>query len=422
MLMMLQRHLLGLAVALAYTSSTTAIPPTQFNCSTQPSTAFEPVTLHNNHGMIVTMIAYGATTTHLYVPDANNDTRDVLLGWDDATQYCHSPQHTYFGATIGRVANRIANCSFDLGGQKYALSCNEKSYDTLHGGIVGFDRRVWTATFQNQSSVTWFYHSPDGEMGFPGALDIFVTHTLTDDNEWKIDYHAEMTNDETTSTSTSTAAAAATETVIALTNHAYFNLNANVGNTPTTMDHVLHFPTSRRIVQVTGAPAYHLIPTGKIDEIARDSAWDFYSAPKKIGQDINTGDVTSLGGYDNAWVFDAPLMTRTTLLQHVATLTSPLTGIRLDMFTDQPSVQMYTGNFLNGTDTSTRIPRKKSQTFGNATEYYQWRGAVTLEAQQFPDAVHHDNFPSIVLSKGETYVQSTVYQFSIAGGHGSTFR
>jgi len=399
--MILQLHLLGLSVVLAYTSSIT--DPTQFNCSTQPTSAYEPVLLCNDNKMCLTMIAYGATATHLYVPDTNRILRDVILGWDDATQYCSNPQHTYFGATIGRVANRIANCSFDLGGKRYNLTCNDKGYDTLHGGIVGFDRRVWTAMNQTRSSVTWFYHSPDGEMGFPGALDIFVTHTITPESEWKIDYRAEMTNDST-----------ATETVIAMTNHAYFNLNANIDNTPTVMDHILHFPTSTNLVQVTGAPAYHLIPTGEVNEIVKDSAWDFTTA-KRIGQDINSGDVTSLGGYDNARVFGSPAIpdvTSTTQLPLVATMTSPLTKIRLEMFTDQPSVQLYTGNFLNGTDTKLRIPRKKSQTYGKAPQYYHWRGAATLEAQQFPDAVHHDNFPSIVLKKGETYVQRTAYRFS----------
>ena len=225
-----------------------ALPPSFYNCTEQGPTAFAPVTISNSHGMSATMIAYGATMTHLMVPDRAGTSRDVVLGWDDLTQYCANPEHTYFGATIGRVANRVANCSFDLGGKTYKLSCNEKGYDTLHGGAVGFDRRVWTASQQSSSSVTWNYFSPDGEMGFPGSVNISVTHAITEDNEWKIQYHA---------------VAGDSPTVLAMTNHAYFNLNANADNTATTMEHVLSMPGGKKRLGVSGAPDYHLIPTGE---------------------------------------------------------------------------------------------------------------------------------------------------------------
>lgn len=373
--------------------------PSFFNCSSQPANAFEPLTLKNSKGMEATMIAYGATMTHLLVPDASDVKRDVLLGWDDRSQYCANAEHTYFGATIGRIANRVAECSFELGGQKYDLSCNEKEFDTLHGGVVGYDRRVWTAVAQSSSSVTWSYFSPDGDMGFPGDLSVNVTHTITEANEWTIEYSA-LAGDRST--------------VVAMTNHAYFNLNANVDNTATVLEHVLHMPSATQALEVSGAPDFHLLPTGKVLDIAAGSALDFFTEPKPVGQDIEHGVVTANGGYDNAWIFgDSP----SDKMAHVVTLWSPRTGIQLDMATDQPSVQVYTGNFLNGTDadsssSSFHIQRKASQSFGSEPQYYHWRGAITLEAQQYPDAVHHSNFPSIELRPGGRYQQRTSYKFS----------
>jgi len=366
-------------------------PPFFFNCSSQPDGAFTHVVLKNSKGMEAKMIPYGATMTHLVVPDAWEGWRDVLLGWDDAVKYCSSPQHTYFGATIGRVANRIANCSFELDGQVYNVSCNEKDFDTLHGGVVGWDRQVWTLVNHTSNSVTWEYFSPDGEMGFPGDVSVRVSHTITEDNEWSIKYDA-VAGDK--------------KTVVAMTNHAYFNLNANVANVPTVVEHVLEIPNGKKSLAVTEAPDYHLIPTGKVLSIGAGSPMDF-TKPKRLGNDIDAGTVTADGGYDNAWIFDpAP-----SGVEHVVTLSSPLTGIKLEMFTDQPSVQIYTGNFLNGTG-DTAIPRKASQSYGKGPQYYQYRGAITLEAQGYPDAVHHHNFPSVRLDAGGRYAQTTTYKFS----------
>ena len=203
-----------------------------------------------------------------------------------------------------------------------------------------------------------------------------------------------------------------------MTNHAYFNLNANLHNTPTVLEHTLSMPTATRILEVSGAPDYHLIPTGRIDTIAPGSPHDFVFETKKLGKDIDRGDVSARGGYDNAWIFmddgdgDGVGWKPGGPVRRVATLFSPLTGIGLEMHTDQPSVQVYTGNWSNGTDPALRIRRKKSQSFGPEPQYYHWRGAVTLEAQMYPDAVHHDNFPSIELRPGGRYVQRTSYVFN----------
>jgi aldose 1-epimerase len=283
-----------------------------------------------------------------------------------------------------------------LSGKTYKTSCNEKDYDTLHGGVVGFDRHVWTAVAQSSNSVTWSYTSPDGEMGFPGVLHVNVTHTITEDNAWEISYTA--TTDS--------------ETVVAMTNHAYFNLNANVKNTPTVLEHVMSMPHGKSLQDVTTVPDYHLIPTGKVNKVAAGSPWDFFTKPKALGQDINSGSVTAKGGYDNAWLLDdwkAGMEPRSIL-----TIESGLTGIKLEMKTDQPSVQVYSGNFLNGTDSELRLLRKASQAFGSDPQYYHWRGAFTLEAQQYLDAMNNPNFPSVTLKKGEVYEQKTSYTFTVS--------
>jgi len=395
-------HLLLLFALVAVVCST---PPSFFNCSSQPATAFKPIVIQNSKGMTGTMIAYGATMTHLAVRNSpsrglKDKMSDVLLGWDDLTQYCANPEHTYFGASIGRIANRIKNCEFPLNGEIHKVNCNEKNFDTLHGGVVGYDRRVWTVERHDTSSVTFSLDSPDGEMGFPGDLAINITHSITEDNEWTIKYAATTT----------------TETVVAMTNHAYFNLNANLHNHPDVLEHVLMVPHGDSIQAVTGAPDYHSIATGKINKIIKGSPWDFYSAPKALGTDIDQGTVTAKGGYDNAFILSDWEQNMSS--RPVASVESAITGIKLEMWTDQPSIQIYTGNFLNGTDAvpsspSFHLARKASQTFGSGPEYYQWRGAITLEAQQYIDAVNNPQFPSVVINKHKGYSQHTSYKFSV---------
>eukprot|EP00041_Stephanoeca_diplocostata_P017001 m.337630 g.337630 ORF g.337630 m.337630 type:complete len:403 (-) comp20556_c0_seq1:190-1398(-) len=370
--------------------------PPEYNCSSQPPGTYDEIILKNSKGMEARFIRYGATLTHLIFPDSEGKPRDVVLGWDDTTQYCANPQHTYFGATIGRVANRIANGSFTLNGMVYDLPLNDHGIDTLHGGWLGYDRRVWSVIAQNRSSVTFSMVSWDGEEGFPGAISINVTHTLTDENEWVLQYAGRSLE-------------TALSTVLAMTNHAYFNLNANVDDLETVLEHVMTMPTASTFVEVDST----LIPTGVLGSVAKDAPWLDFRTPKRIGADINRGTVTPLGGYDNAWVFERRTPDVPGLLHDVVTITSPRTGISVAMSTDQPSVQVYTGNFLNGTDPSLRIARKASQCFSKDKPcYYQWRGAVTMEAQHFPDSVHQPSFPTIVLGPGAHYTQHTRYRFS----------
>lgn len=388
---------LSVALTAALVASSNALPaaatkggPPPFNCTTQPEGTFKTYTIKNSKGMEASLIPYGATLTHLLVPDAHGKTRDVVLGWDDATQYCANGQHPYFGATIGRIANRIANGTFELDGKTYHTPLNEKNYDTLHGGFVGFDRRPWTVAAFDGKSVTFSYFSPDGEEGFPGNLWVNVTHSITEDNAWDIKYFAKTD----------------TATVLMMTNHAYFNLNANIDNTATVLKHEVTMPTATTYVEVEPV---HLLPTGAIGSVDQAKFLDFRKK-KAIGKDIDQGTVTATGGYDNAWIFAGwkPGMPA----REVVTMSSPLTGISLTMSTDQPSVQLYSGNFLNATNPSLRVQRKKSQSFGPDKQYYQWRGAATLEAQHYPDSVHFPDFPSVTLHAGKPYVQHTFYRFS----------
>lgn len=367
--------------------------PPDYHCDQQPAGAYDPIHIRNAAGTLeATFIRYGGTLTHLvHKGSAAVGPIDVVLGWDDARQYCASPMHTYFGATVGRVANRIANGTFEFEGHKYVLDRNEKDYDTLHGGWQGFDRRVFDVVHLSDSSVTLSYVSFDGEEGFPGTLQVRVTHSISDDGTWQLQYRAVADRD----------------TVVSLTNHAYFNLNGNVLNTPTVLEHVMHIPDGDRFVEVDA----HLIPTGAVKSVETASFLD-YRSPKVLGKDIDRGTVTPQGGYDNAWVIrpealGASAGARPRLFLELYT---PLTGIGMRVYTDQPSLQIYSGNFLNGTNPATRIPRKRSQSFGPDPQYYQWRGALALEAQQYPDSVNHANFPSIALKMGELYEQSTSYQ------------
>lgn len=316
--------------------------PDPFNCSQLPLSAFERITLTNNvPGMSASFIPYGATIVNLLVPSATaGGPVDVLLGFDDTTMYCNAmvngtPAHPYFGAAIGRVANRIAGGQFTLDGVNYSTPINEVYKappsgndgavgDTLHGGTVGWDRRVWSVLRRNASSVTFGLLSPDGDMGFPGDLAVTVTYTLTDKGAdgappaWDVAYAA------TTS---------APVTVVAMSQHAYWNLNANYGGAPDALDHVVSIAGDAFV-----AVDANLIPTGALPSVAT-APWMDFRAAKPLGRDISNGTVAPGGGYDNAWVWLDDWQPG--VLTPRVTMASPTTGVALAMSTDQPSVQGY---------------------------------------------------------------------------------
>ena len=326
-------------------------------------------TLTNPSGMIVKIINYGGTVTDIIVPDKNGKAGNVVLGYDSLGGFLQRG-NPYFGCLVGRYANRIANAKFTLDGKEYKLAANN-SVNTLHGGLKGFDKRVWKASDINTdsiSSIKFSYDSKDMEEGYPGNLHTEVVYTLTKDNELKIEYTA--TTDKATP--------------VNLTNHCYFNLSA--GTDSTILDHELMLRATR-FTPVNG----QLIPTGRIDTV-KGNAMDFTSA-KKIGKEIAKVD----GGYDHNWVFQKP----ENRFDLVASLYHQPSGRFMEVRTTEPGIQFYSGNFLDGTLKNTR----------GGVKYVKHAG-LCLETQHFPDSPNQPAFPSTILEPGETYQQITVYKFS----------
>jgi aldose 1-epimerase len=321
-------------------------------------------TLTNKNGVAVKIISYGATVTNVLVPDRNGDMGDVVLGFDSLNGYMQ-PANSFFGVIAGRYANRIAKGKFELNGNTYTLAQNNNG-NSLHGGLKGFDKQVWNATTSlADSSLTLKYASKDGEEGYPGNLNVEVRYKLTDDNALEIHYSA--TTDK--------------PTPVNLTNHSYFNLSA--GNKADILDHVLQLKASRFTpVDKT------LIPTGKIDEV-KGTPMDF-TQPKPIGKDIAAVD----GGYDHNWIFDKEPGS----LEMVARLVDPSSGRTLEMWTTEPAVQFYSGNFLKGQE-------------GKNGKVYNKHAGLCLEAQHYPDSPNQPSFPSTILQPGQTYKQTTIYKF-----------
>lgn len=323
-------------------------------------------TLTNASGMKVHIINYGGTITGIEVPDRNKQMGNVVLSYENLDGYLQKA-NPYFGALIGRYGNRIANGKFTLDGQTYTLAQNNNG-NSLHGGNKGFDKVVWDASPEGKNKLNLHYLSKDGEEGYPGNLDVKVVYTLTDDNELKIDYSA--TTDKATP--------------LNLTNHAYFNLSA--GKDSTILNHVLQLNASK-FTPVNDL----LIPTGKIEDVA-NGPMDFTKA-KKVGQDIDKVK----GGFDHNWVLNR----NGGGMFEAGSLYDSASGRFMQVFTTQPGIQFYSGNFLDGTLTNTAGGMK-----------YVKHAALCLETQHFPDSPNQPAFPSTILKPGETYQQSTIYKFS----------
>lgn len=323
--------------------------------------------------LIVSVLTLGGIIESIRVLDRDANQVNVALGLSTVEEYATvSP---FFGALIGRYGNRIAKGTFELDGQTYTLAINNDP-NTLHGGERGFDKRVWTATNVTDASIELHYTSQDGEEGYPGTLDVTVTYTLTDDNAIQIDYEA--TTDATT--------------VVNLTNHSYFNLSGE--GTSAIYDHVLQLNCSSYTpVDDT------LIPTGEIAPVAA-TPFDF-TGGKPIGQDIRNMAYEQIAfgrGYDHNFVIDRPEGDAS--LAPVGRVSSPSTGIVMEIETTEPGVQFYSGNFLDATLT------------GSGGKTYRQGDAFCLETQHFPDSPNQPDFPSTELAPGDTYQSTTVYRFS----------
>ena len=332
--------------------------------------AVDLYTLTNSSGMKARIMTYGAILTQLEVPDRNGTLGDVVLGFDKLESYLGA--HPYFGAVVGRYANRIAGGKFTVDGQEYKLFINNGP-NALHGGKKGFDKVIWQAepiTKPDSLAVRFTYTSPDGEEGYPGTLKATVTYTLTNNNELRIDYQA--TTDKATP--------------INLTNHSYFNL-AGQGS-GTILGHEVTL-TADHYTPVDDT----LIPTGKIEAV-KGTALDF-TTPHTIGERIAQLKPNP-GGYDHNLVLNSEGKS----LALAAKVYDPKTGRVMEILTTEPGVQFYTGNFLDGT-----IKGK-----GGAT--YPQHAAFCMETQHFPDSVHHQNFPSAILRPGQTYNHTTIFKFS----------
>ena len=309
-------------------------------------------TLTNGHGVQAKIMTYGATWTSMLVPDRDGQMADVLLGFDTLRPYLDG--HPYFGSTVGRVANRIAKGKLRLNGKDYPLAINNGP-NHLHGGLKAFDKQVWKA-MPTEKGVAFSLHDPDGSNGYPGNLDVTVEYSLNEDDELRIEYMASCDQ----------------ACPINLTNHAYFNLGGPVEN-----DCLQLFADQYTPVDDT------LIPTGRLLSV-RDTPFDFRKA-RRIGD----------YDYDHNWVVRGPERD----FRPVARVCDPSSGRVMEVFSDQPGVQLYTGNFLDGSIT------------GKGGAKYEKHGAFCLETQHFPDAVHHGNFPDVILLPGQVFRSVTVYRF-----------
>jgi aldose 1-epimerase len=328
-------------------------------------------TLQNKSGAKAQMTNYGGRLVSLFVPDKNGESTDVVAGFSSVAGYQHSTE-PYFGATIGRYGNRIAKGKFTLDGKQYTLFTNN-GQNTLHGGKKGFQDVVWDAKMLDRQTLQLSYLSKDMEEGFPGNLKVTVTYSLTDDNALKINYKA--TTDK--------------NTVVNLTNHAFFNLNGEASGT--ILNHLVQIKADRYTpVDST------LIPTGKLEPV-KGTPFDF-TTPKTIGEriDANNQQLKNGKGYDHNYVLN----------KHnpgdvVATVTGNKSGIVMSVYTDQPGLQFYSGNFMQS---------KNTMKGGHKDEL---RTAFAMETQHFPDSPNQPSFPSTVLKPGQTYNTTSIYTFTV---------
>ncbi len=326
--------------------------------------------LQNDSGMVVKITNYGARIVSILVPDKNGKYDDITLGYPTIDGYLTDSM--YLGCVVGRYANRIGKAQFKLDGKLYKLAANDHG-NSLHGGNKGFSARVWDAV-QQGDTLTLTYTSPDMEEGYPGNLTVKVQYILTNDNEIIMNYEA--TTDK--------------KTVVNLTNHAYYNLHGE-GN-GTILDHFLEIFAN----QTTEIDSL-LIPTGKLVDV-KDTPFDF-NTPHTIGERINTdNEQIKFGkGYDHNWVLNK----KEGEFALAVRLTDTISGRILELYTTEPGVQVYSGNFMNGS------------VKGKSGKPYEYRTAIAMEPQHFPDSPNKPNFPSTILNPGEKYTQTSIVKIRI---------
>jgi len=336
----------------------------------------EAITLSNHHGMRARIITYGASIQSLIVPDRRGRPADVAIGYPTIDGYLNQPQ--YFGSTVGRVANRIARGRFTLDGRDYQVPVNNGP-NSLHGGTHGFDKVPWTVVGSQEgptASVTLRYVSPDGDQGYPGTLTVTATYALDEHNNLSVDYRA--TTDRST--------------LVNISNHAYWNL-AGEGSADGAMGHLLTIPAE--YYTPTDATA---IPTGEIRPV-QGTVFDF-RRPTAIGarvRDASDRQIAFGRGYDHNWAVARTLSAEPRLLARVE---EPVSGRVMEILSNQPGIQFYSGNFLDATTT------------GKAGRIYRMGDAIVLEPQMFPDTPNHPEFGSIRLDRGQTYRNLIIWRFT----------
>lgn len=316
---------------------------------------------------------FGGRVVSLWAPDKNGKYEDIVLGYNNIDNYINNPGERFLGAVVGPYANRIANGTYTIENETYHFPQNNNG-QTLHGGLKGLDMIVWDVDNVTESQITLSVICPDGHDGMPGNRKIVMTYTLTPDNEFKVDYIAETDK----------------ATHMNLSHHSFFNLKGE-GN-GTINDHVLYINASK----TTPVDAL-LIPTGEIADV-EGTPFDFRT-PKAISTDLATENeqLTNGAGYDHNWVLDRKSESE---LELAASVWEPVSGRYMEVWTDQPAIQFYGGNFFDGT------------TSGKYSKSLNFRESLALETQKYPDTPHHAHFPSTLLNPGEHYTHSCVYKFS----------
>ncbi len=338
--------------------------------TTAEGTVVERYTLRNAHGMTVRLITYGATVTELRVPNRRRQFDDIVLGFDDLVQY--ETERVYFGCMVGRVAFRIATAEFVLDAERYQLTRNDGPHH-LHGGTRGFSHAVWQAepiSTGAAPTVEFSHRSPHGDQGYPGALDVTAVYTLTEENELRIDCTAVTDR----------------PTLVNLTHHGYFNLaGAASGDV---LGHVLEIDADRWIRAEEPD-----LPSGEVAGV-KNTPYDF-TQPTPIGARIHQAG-GAVKGYDLCYLLNHP----EGILARVATLCEPSSGHRMDVFTTEPAIVLYTSNYLDGS------------LQGKGGAVYQKHAGVCLETGRPPDTIHHPHFPSTTIRPGQTYRHTCIYGFS----------
>lgn len=315
---------------------------------------------------------FGARVVSLWTPDRNGSYEDIVLGYNNIGNYVNNPGERFLGAVVGPYANRIAGGTYTIGNETYNFPQNNNG-QTLHGGLKGLDMVVWNVDRVTENQLTLSYLCPDGQDGMPGNRTIYMTYTLTPENEFRVDYLAETDK----------------PTHMNISHHSFFNLKGE-GN-GTINDHVLYINASK----TTPVDAV-LIPTGEIADVA-GTPFDFRE-PKAIGQDVNEENeqLKNGAGYDHNWVLDRKTASD---LELAASVYEPASGRYMEVWTDQPALQFYGGNFFDGTTT------------GKYGKRLNYRESIALETQKYPDTPHHAHFPSTLLNPGEKYTHVCVYKF-----------